>query len=184
MIVSTDYVVDCLAKNERLEPEEYLLDDPAGEQRLDFQLDESVSRAKKHRGRLLRGISIYCTEGIKGGWETYKDVVECNGGNFNIYKGRTGVVAVSKPAGPNDDADADADEMAEDEISYVYLLSSPSPADVALWSKFRSMVAETGQHPRITDTDWLLNTALRQELHWDDKYELREDRVNDTKDGK
>lgn len=174
-VISTDFVIDCLAKDERLEPEDYLLNDPAGEQRLGFVLSEAMSRAKNHRGRLLRGMTIYCTEPVKGGFDTYKAIIEANGGKCLLYKARASSATASRAANAEED---DSEGMADDELDYIYLISGLSSTEVALWSKFRSMVHAAGKHPRVVETDWLLNSALRQELHWDEVYELTEERVN------
>lgn len=173
IVISTDYVVDCLAKDERLEPDDYLLNDPAGEQRLGFVLSEATSRAKNDRGRLLKGMSIYCTESVPGGFDTYKAIIESNGGKCLLYKARAGS---ARAAGHDEDPDG----MADDEAGYTYLVSGVSPAEFGLWTKFRSMVLGTGKLPRIADTDWLLNLALRQEMHWNERYGLTEQSVRNT----
>lgn len=170
MVVSTDYLDDCLTKNERLEPEDYILNDPVGEQKQCFTLSDAVGRAKNHRGQLLRGMSIYCTETVKGGFDVYKAIIEANGGTCLLYKARAGSMAASRAGG----AEEDSNRMDTDEPEYIYLISGNTPAEVALWPKFRQMVQGTGKLPRIAETDWLLNSALRQELHWDKIYELRE----------
>ncbi|KAL9604469.1 MAG: hypothetical protein Q9219_000434 [cf. Caloplaca sp. 3 TL-2023] len=173
MVISTDFVDDCLAKDDRLEPGDYLLNDPAGEERLGFELDAALSRARNHRGRLLRGTTIFCTEPVKGGFDTYKAIIDANGGKCLLYKARASS-ATAKAAG----AEENSEGIAEGELDYIYLISGMSPAEKVLWSKFRSMVHEAGKRPRIVETDWLLNTALRQELHWDNGYELTEERVS------
>ncbi|KAL8919998.1 MAG: hypothetical protein Q9172_004692 [Xanthocarpia lactea] len=173
MVISTDFVDDCLAKEEWREPEDYLLNDPAGEQRLGFKLSEAVSRAKNHRGQLLRGMPIYCTETVKGGFDVYKAIIEANGGKCLLYRARAGSVAGSRAGGQDEDVDA----MDTDEPEYLYLITGNTPVEMALWPKFRQMVQGTGKLPRIVQTDWLLNSALRQELHWEDVYELKEDAV-------
>ncbi|KAL9029062.1 MAG: hypothetical protein Q9196_002644 [Gyalolechia fulgens] len=174
VVISTDYVDDCLAKDERLEPDDYLLNDPAGEERLGFVLSEAMSRAKNHRGRLLRGMTIYCTEPVKGGFDTYKAIIEANGGTCLLYKARASSATASRPTGPGGDPEG----MADDETDYIYLISGPSPAEIPLWSRFRSMVHAAGKHPRVVETDWLLNSALRQQVHWNEGYQLTEERVN------
>lgn len=179
MVISSEYVDDCLAKEKRLEPEDYLLKDPDGEQRHGFQLSDSLSRAKNHRGRLLRGMTIYCTEAIKGGFDTYKAIIESNGGKCLLYKGRSGSVTASRAAGQEEDSNG----TVEDGAKHLYLVSGTTPGEVALWSKFRSMVQGAGLVPRIAETDWLLNVALRQELHWSDRCELKEEYVSEVKNG-
>lgn len=174
MVISTDFIDDCLAKNEWREPEDYILDDRAGEERVGFKLSEAVGRAKRHRGQLLRGMPIYCTETVKGGFDVYKAIIEANGGRCLLYKGRSGSIAALKVVGHEEDPDA----MEVDEPDFVYLVTGKTAAEVALWHKFRQMVQGSEKLPRIVQTDWLLNTALRQELHWDDIYEFTEDGVS------
>lgn len=174
MIISTEFVDDCLAKDEWRDPEDYILNDSAGEQRMGFKLSEAVSRAKNHRGQLLRGVPVYCTETVKGGFDVYKSIIEANGGKCLLYKGRAGSNAASRAGGEDDDVDA----MDTDEPEYLYLISGHMPAEKALWPKFRQLVQGTGKLPRIVCTDWLLNSALRQELHWDEVYELKEGTIS------
>ncbi|KAL8851252.1 MAG: hypothetical protein Q9221_003782 [Calogaya cf. arnoldii] len=176
MVISTEFVDDCLAKDEWRDPEDYVLNDSAGEQRMGFKLSEAVSRAKNHRGQLLRGMPIYCTETVKGGFDVYKSIIEANGGKCLLYKGRAGSNAASRAGGEDEDDDA----MDIDEREYLYLISGHTPVEKALWPKFRQLVQGTGKLPRIVCTDWLLNSALRQELHWDEVYELKEDAVNNV----
>ncbi|KAL8949659.1 MAG: hypothetical protein Q9222_004260 [Ikaeria aurantiellina] len=173
MVISTDFVNDCLAKNSRLEPEDYLLSDPAGEQKVGCKLSDAVSRAKNHRGHLLRGMSLYCTETVKGGFDVFKAITEANGGKCLLYKARAGSTIASKAGGQEDEPE----DMDTDDPQYIYLISGSTPAEAALWPKFRQMVQGTGKLPRIAETDWLLNSALRQELHWDEIYALSEERI-------
>lgn len=173
-MISTDFVDDCLAKDERLDPHNYLLVDPAGEERLGFVLSEAMSRAKNHRGRLLGGTTIYCTEPVKGGFETYKAIIEANGGTCLLYKARATSATIAKP----NDADNDSESMVDEELQHVYLISGNTPAEIPLWGKFRSMVEAAGRSPRVVETDWLLNSALRQQVHWHDGYLLKEENVN------
>ncbi|KAL8997525.1 MAG: hypothetical protein Q9169_003220 [Polycauliona sp. 2 TL-2023] len=170
MVISTEFVDDCLAKDEWRDPEDYILNDSAGEERMGFKLSEAVSRAKDQPGQLLRGTSIYCTETVKGGFDVYKAIIEANGGKCLLYKGRAGSNTVSRGGGEDEDDDA----MDTDEPEYLYLISGHTPVEKALWPKFRQLVQGTGKLPRIVVTDWLLNSALRQQLHWDDVYELKE----------
>lgn len=174
MVISTEFVDDCLAKNAWRDPEDYLLKDPEREAILGFQLSEAVGRAKIHRGQLLHGIPLYCTETVKGGFDVYKAIVEANGGRCLLYKARAGSIASSRVGGRDDDPDA----METDEPEYVYLVTGNTPVEMALWPKFRQMVQSIGKHARIVQTDWLLDSAIRQELHWDDIYEYKEDRVS------
>ncbi|KAL8666578.1 MAG: hypothetical protein Q9202_001376 [Teloschistes flavicans] len=165
MVISTEYVDDCLAKNERLQPEDYLLNDAAGEQKQGFKLSDAVSRAKGNRGQLFKDLSIYCTENLKGGFDTYKAIVEANGGTCTMYNARTKFPTAK-------DAYLDSGEPGISD--FVYLLSDQTPAEIALWPKFRELVRKSGRVPRVCQTDFCLLTALRQELHWNESYEFKE----------
>ncbi|KAL8781883.1 MAG: hypothetical protein Q9194_000076 [Teloschistes cf. exilis] len=166
MVLSTEFVDDCLAKNQLLQAEDYLLNDPAGEQKQGFKLSDAISRAKDHRGQLFKDLSIYCTENVKGGFDTYKAIVEANGGMCTMYNART-KIAPTKVA-------ADPDSIDPDMTDYVYLLSDSSSAETQLWPRFRESVRKCGSVPRISQTDFCLLTALRQELHWNESYEHKE----------
>ncbi|KAL8694337.1 MAG: hypothetical protein Q9218_000974 [Villophora microphyllina] len=171
VVLSTDYIDDCLAKNQALQPEDYLLNDPAGEQRLGFKLSDALSRAKNHRGKLLESLPpIFVTETVKGGFDIFKGIIEANGGTCVPYKARASTLAAARAGNLEEDHHG----VDTNEPEYIYLLSGQTPGEVALWAKFRQMVQGTGKLPRISETDWLLNSALRQELHWNASYELKE----------
>ncbi|KAI4214615.1 MAG: hypothetical protein LQ351_003032 [Letrouitia transgressa] len=176
MIISTDFIDDCLAENERLDPQEYRLHDTAGEKRLGFKLDDALQKAKSNKGHLLRGISIFCTENIQSGFDTYKSITEANGGKCLLYRARAGSAAAARAGGLDDDAD----QMDIDTPDYAYLISGTTPEEAKLWPKFRQMAQGTGKLPRIVRTDWMLDLALRQEIQWHDGYSLSEDDIEMT----
>ncbi|KAL9608825.1 MAG: hypothetical protein Q9167_006360 [Letrouitia subvulpina] len=176
-VISTDFIDDCLAENERLDPQEYKLHDTAGEKRLGFKLDDALQKAKSNKGHLLRGMSIFCTENIQSGFDTYKSIVEANGGKCVLYRARAGSTATARTGGLDDD---DADQMDVDTPDYIYLISGTTPEEAKLWPKFRQMAQGTGKLPRIVRTDWMLDLALRQEIQWHDGYSLSEDDVEMT----
>lgn len=162
VILSTDYVDQCLAENKKLPTEGYELNDIEGEKRLGFKIADATSRAKQHKGRMLQGYSIYCTEHLRGGFDSYKAIVEANGGKCRLYRGR----APSSRAGG---LDGDGEDM---DSANVYLISGIAPEETRLWPKFRQMVQGVGKLPRIVRTDWMLDLALRQEVRWVDEYDL------------
>ena len=176
MVISTKYIDDCLAQNTKLNPDDYVLSDPDGEERQSFKLTEALSRARENKGRLLHGMTIYCTETANGGFDTYKAIVEANGGECRLYKARPSSAALLKVEG----GDHNPDEIESETPEPVYLLSGSTPEETRLWPKFRKMVEGKGKLPRIVETDWILNTALRQEMHWYEQYALSEARINNA----
>ncbi len=164
-VISTDFVDQCLTQNKKLSPDDYILNDVEGEQRLGFTIAEAIARAKEKKGLLLRGYTIYCTENIRGGFESYKSIVEANGAKCLLFRARAGSIAASR-TGAGDETEDD------EEADYVYLISGASPEEKKLWSKFRSMAQGVGKVPRIVRSDWMLDLALRQEVRWLDSYEL------------
>ena len=173
-ILSLDYLQDSLDKNERLDPDDYILQDREGEERYDLQLSEAVARARANDCNLLQGQIIYCSESIVGGFETYKSIIAANGGRCLLYRARAGSITSGKPGGPGS-ADDDDDESEDPE--YVYLISGPTRGEARLWPKFRKMVQSIGKIPRVVKTDWMLDLALRQQIRWIDEYEMTNDDI-------
>ena len=172
IILSTDFVDNCLQSNERPDPNEYLLEDTEGEGRIGHKISDALVRAKENKGKLLKGMQIYATEAIHGGFETYKAIVEVNGGKCFLYRARAG--SQTAPRANPDDSDADDDDDDDERFRNVYLISGTTPAEAKLWPRFRQMVEEKGKTPLIVRNDWMLNLALSQEIHWKDYYALTE----------
>ena len=173
-ILSLDYLQDSLDRSERLNPDDYLLEDREGEERYDMQLSEAVARARANEGNLLRGQIIYCTENIVGGFETYKSIIAANGGRCLLYRARAGSITSGR-AGGAESADDDDDEP--EDPGYIYLISGPTRGEARLWPKFRKMVQNIGKIPRVVKTDWMLDLALRQQIRWIDEYEMTSDDI-------
>ena len=169
VVLSTKFVDDCLSENKLLDPEDYLLEDTEGEKKMNFKLSDALARAQKNKGKLLRGYSIYCTEFVHGGFDTYKSIVETNGGKCLLYRARAGTGSMLR-AGLDEDSDASESSQPE----YVYLISGKTPEEGKLWPKFRQMVESMGKIPVVAANDWMLNMALSQEMHWHDDYALTE----------
>lgn len=169
VIISTDFVDDCLSKSSCLNPEDYLLVDTDYERSLGCKLSDALLRAKDNNGRLLRGYSIFVTEAVYGGFDTYKSIVEANGGSCLLYRGRAGNNAVSRA---RDEEDSDGSETGQPEN--VYLVSGTTQDEAKLWPRFRQMVEAQGRSPRIVRNDWLLNLALTQKHTRLDLYDLTE----------
>ena len=167
VILSTNFIEDCLTSNSRLDPKNYLLKDLDYEKKAEYKLSDALTRAKENKGRLFRGHSIYVTEAIHGGFDTYKSIIEVNGGRCFLYRARAGTTVAPKLG-----LDEDTDESEPSQPEYAYLVSGTSHEEAKLWPKFRQMVAASDKIPRIVRNDWLLNTALSQEHQWKEYYAL------------
>lgn len=132
----------------------FILQDKVNEKRFNVKLADAVKRAKANSRRLLGGIAVYCTEAIPNGPDTYKSIVEANGGEFCVYRARAGTL--KKTDGGEDEA--------------AYLLTGTTPKEKALWPKFTQMAKDNGHEPRIVQTEWLLDTAMSQEIKWNEGY--------------
>lgn len=172
IVLSTDFVDRCLEENKNLPLEQFLLSDLEGEKRLGVKLTDVIARARENKGRLVQGYSIYCTETVHGGFDTYKSIVEANGGKCLLYRARAGS-STSRAGG----LDGDTDGSGSDTPEYAYLLSGVAHDEVRLWPKFRHMAQGMGKVPRIVRTDWMLDLALSQRDTWHETYELTEDGV-------
>jgi len=152
VVISDRFIDDCLANGGHLDPEDYLLEDKEFEKKVGYKLSGALLRAKENKGRLLRGHSIYVTEAVRGGFETYRSIIEVNGGKCLMYRARA---ATSLRAGVDEDTDGSESGQPE----FVYLVSGQTHEEAKLWPKFKQMVEAAGKNPRIVRNDWLLNTA-------------------------
>ena len=169
VILSTNFIEDCLSSNSRPDPTKYLLRDSDYENSAGYELSSALARAKENKGRLLRGYSIYVTEAVHGGFDTYKSIIQVNGGKCLMYRARAGSASTLRAG-----LDESTDESDSSQPEYVYLVSGTSHDEAKLWPKFRQMVTGSGKNPRVVRNDWLLNTTLSQEHHWKDYYALTE----------
>ncbi|KAL1964664.1 hypothetical protein VTN77DRAFT_6690 [Rasamsonia byssochlamydoides] len=173
VIVNVDFVTQCLAKNELLDPADFPLVDKAAEKKFDFSLEESRARALKNKNKLLQGYRVCCVETIRGGFDAFKSIVEANGGECTLFRGRVSMNE-SRPRAKSDDEE---DEGKHPERNEVYLLTGVAPEQVKLWPRFRQMVQDVGKVPRIVNVNWILDIAMSQEIRWKDEYEVNEQSV-------
>ena len=173
VLLSIQFVEDCLKRNKLLQAEDYPLQDVDGENRYCLKLPEAIERAKANKGQLLLNQPVYVTENIFGGFDTYQSIAEANGGKCILYKGRASPIVMRVGAG--------SDDSEEEERDYVYLVSGDTTSEVKLWPKFCQMARDAGRIPRIVKTDWMLDLALSQRLRWDNSYEMTGNEIrNDT----
>lgn len=166
IVISTDFINSCLEKNELLEPANFVLRDEASERRLSISLAQSQKRAKANRNKLLQGRTIYCAENLHGAFETYKSIVDVNGGQCNLYRGRPGTMV---PSRRTDSETSTVDDDAQEEV---FLIGGPGKDQERLWAKFRQMAEGSRKVPRIVRSDWLLDSAIAQQVLPVGDYEL------------
>ncbi|KAJ0420154.1 BRCT domain-containing protein [Aspergillus carlsbadensis] len=169
VIVQVDFIEQCLKKNELLNPNDFLLNDKDTERRFGLTLEQSKTNAKKNKNKLLQGYHIYCVETIRGGFEAFKSIVDANGGECNLFRGR--VSYQSK----REESDDESEDERHSNRKEIYLLSSIATEHQKLWPRFRQIVHNMGKTPRIVRVDWLLDMAMSQELREADEYELDEE---------
>lgn len=164
VILSTDYIEACLEQEKFLDPSEYELEDKENEKKHSVSLREALKKARKNKGQLLANMRIYCVDKIAGGFDTMQAIAEANGTNLTSYRGRH----TTFPTGRSESEDG-ADNPEDNEV---FLISSDSKEDQRLWPKFTQAAEDSRLMPRIVISEWLLSTALRQEIQPFDQYEL------------
>lgn len=162
----------CIEKGELLDADEFLLQDKASEKKYDFSLEEARQRARVNKNQLLQGHTIYCVENIRGGFDAFKSIVETNGGQCVMFRGRPGLSIGGRRRG-GDGAQGEPDE--------VYLISGTEKNDTKLWNKFRTLAQNAKRTPKIVRADWLLDIAVAQEWRGNEMFELEETDI-DMKD--
>src|SRR5690606_1566811 len=105
------------------------------------------ARAKANKNNLLQGRTIYCMETIHGGFDAFKSIIETNGGQCVLYRGRPGTLMGHRRAA-DDDGDADSNPEKE-----VYLISGDDKNHEKLWPRFRTMALNAKRIPKIVRTD-------------------------------
>jgi hypothetical protein len=157
-IITTDFITKCIEKNKLLEPEDFLLQDKANEKRFHISLAQSQKRARENRNKLFEGQTIYCVENIHGGFDTYKSIIEANGGRCNMYRGRPGTMVPSRRA------DSEVSTTDDSFQAEVVLISGPDKEQARVWPRFRQMAEGSRKIPRIVRTEWLIESAMAQEI--------------------
>ncbi|GAB7348540.1 hypothetical protein MBLNU459_g6934t1 [Dothideomycetes sp. NU459] len=179
-VVNIGYLDYALKHDTLQDTADYELADHLAEERFGFVLDDALDRAHENKRKLLHGWTIFCTDRIPGGFDTFEEIIKINGGVATPYRGRTGLVLPKRRLSPAEDPEAAAESQnsgGENEASTVYLISGTEDDEVRLWAKFRTLAEKQGLVARIVKSDWLLNLAMCQRVEWDEKWELREELV-------
>jgi hypothetical protein len=170
-IVSPNFLDYCLKNNKVPDPSKYRLRDRDAEARLGITLKTSLAQAKANNHHLLSGWQVFCTDGVTGGFDTFKAIVEANGGTCMLYKGRTAMNVTKRSFAATDLA---AESQGDDKGDTLYLISGDSKKEKDLWQPFQTMANSANMVPVIVKTDWLLSVAMQNVVHWDDKWEHTE----------
>jgi hypothetical protein len=182
VITSTDFVTNCLQQDQLLDPADFPLVDKANEKKFKISLSKAAGNAKKNKNKLLSGYRIYCVEDVRGGFEAFKSIVDANGGECLLFRGRLALANNSRRE-ESDDEESEADDDNDDRVqNEVFLLSSTEPKHARLWPRFRQVAGDIKKNPRIVRVDWLLDMAMSQELRAAGEYEVTEDMVQDADD--
>ncbi|OQU98478.1 twin BRCT domain-containing protein [Cladophialophora immunda] len=168
LVISTDFIDDCLVGDKLLDPEKYKLRDKESEKNIQLNLDNSRQRAQKNANKLLQGRCVYCMENIPRGFDVYKAIVEANGGRCMLWKNRKGTIV------PSGRADSEVFTDTDDNHD-VYLLSHEEGDHHGLWSRFKEMAEGSRKVPKIVTSSWLLETAISQEIMPTKPHELSRD---------
>ncbi|TVY27375.1 BRCT-containing protein [Lachnellula hyalina] len=158
-IVRSEFIDACIKDGKVPDATAFVLKDTTNEKRFGLKLKDAVARAKANKRSILRHVPIYCTEDIPNKPETYKDIVQANGGTFTLFRGK----AFAKKVKPEED---------EGGNEPVYLLSGTKEKEKVMWPIFREEAKKGNMVPRIVSTDWILNTAITQQLESSDDYLL------------
>jgi hypothetical protein len=177
VLVSTTYLDYALKNNKLPPPDKHLLEARDFEEANNFRLSEALTRAKQNKHRLLKDWTIFCTEKVAGGFDTYKEIIEANGGKCSQWRGRTTTINASKRTLNTADKEVSQNQV-EDEGDVLYLISDADKKEFGNWTKFRELAKKHDMVPRIVKTEWLLAVALAQYVYWDPEWELSEDVVN------
>ncbi|KAJ5659513.1 hypothetical protein N7507_005964 [Penicillium longicatenatum] len=179
VIVNTDFVTKCLKEDKLLDPADFKLIDKAAESKFRFSLAKATDKAKANKNKLLRGFRIYCVEDIRGGFEAFKSIVDVNGGECMLFRGR---LALTNPSRREESDDEESEEDGESRRHDVFLLSSAESKHARLWPRFRQVAGDIKRAPRIVRVDWLLDMVMSQELKSPEAYELTEDMIGNEED--
>lgn len=172
LVVDTTFLDVALGKK-KLMDNPPLLKDKEGEKRLGFKLTEALARAKQNNRKLFAGWSIYVSKEIKGGFDTFKEIITLNGGVALLYQGRTGFTLARRRARDDPEAGAESQNQGDDdddEFGRVYLVTGETPEEAKTWPPFLKQAQRQDLEARIVSSDWLLHAALSQEIVFRHEY--------------
>lgn len=179
-IVNTEFITACLKADELLNPSDFPLEDKESEQKYNIKLDTVTANAKKNANKMLQGYRIFCVEDIRGGFDAFKSIVEANGGECMLFRGR---LALANSSRREESDDEESDQEDEHPARHeVFLLSSAGTKHSRVWPRFRQVALDIQKTPRIVRVDWLLDMAMSQAVRSADQYELTDEMVENMEE--
>lgn len=164
-MLDTSFLDAALEKKEIPDFEDYLLVDTVNEKKMGLSIQDSLARAHENKHKLLHGWQIFCTEKIPGGYDTYKAIIDANGGSCIAFNKRTKMAIRKRSRNVNVPA-----RNLDDDTNTLYLISGGSSEESNLWEGFRKMAAQAEMEPRIVMLDWILGVAMSQKMVWKDEW--------------
>lgn len=178
-LVSTTYLDYALKHGKLPSAEKHSLEVKDFERTHNLNFFDAMVRAKQNKHRLLKDWTIFCSQNVTGGFDTYKEIIEANGGKCAMWRGRTTSITASKRS--NTSNTEESQNQKEDEGDVLYLISEPDEKEFGNWTKFQELAEKHDMVPRIVKTEWILSVAMAQYVHWKDEWELNEDVVKQAK---
>ncbi|KAF2691206.1 hypothetical protein K458DRAFT_288583 [Lentithecium fluviatile CBS 122367] len=177
-LISSAFIDYALRHNKIPAPEKFPIEGKKDfEKSFDINVDEGIARAKQNKHRLLKDWVIFCTQGVSGGFDTYNEIIQANGGRCQMWKGRTTTLNATKRKIDTQPQEV-SQNLQEDEGDILYLISDPKKSEFPLWKSFRELAVKHDMKARIVKTEWVLFVAMAQYVHWDAEWELNEEVVN------
>jgi hypothetical protein len=180
-LVSSAFIDHALKHNKIPAPEKFPIEEKKDFQRTHgIDVEDAIVRAKQNKHRLLKDWTIFCTQNVVSGFDTYNEIIQANGGRCQLWRGRTTTINATKRKIDTQPLEV-SQNLQEDEGDVLYLISEPKKSEFKLWESFRELAAKHDMKARIVKTEWLLYVAMAQFVHWDNDWELNEDAVNAAK---
>lgn len=152
VVISSDFITDCLAKDELCDPAEYILHDEKGEAQNGCILSESLERAKLRGAGLFENMTINVTPGVKGGLDAIRHIIQANGGQC---------VAIRAPR---------AKKYGESGDGRMILISSEE--DGSYFDNFLANAKKQKKAANIYSTEWILTGVLRMKIEFENEFSL------------
>lgn len=170
-LVNSEYLDYAIKHNKLPDPMKFPLNDREFKKQHGIDLADAVERAKQNKHRLLKDFTIFCTEKAK--FDVYKEIAAANGGRCLKWDNRTTAITASKRKIESQPTEI-TQNLEEDEGDVLYLISEPHKTEVKFWNQFKVLAKKHDMVPRIVSTEWLLNVAMAQRIHWKPEWELHE----------
>jgi hypothetical protein len=176
-LVSSAFIDYVLKHNKIPAPEKFPIEEKKDFEKIHgINVEDAIERAKQNKHRLLKDWTIFCTQNVTSGFDTYNEIIKANGGRCQMWRGRTTTLNATKRKVDTQPQEV-SQNLQEDEGDVLYLISEPKKSEFKMWESFRELAAKHDMKARIVKTEWLLYVAMAQFVHWQDDWELTEEEV-------